>query len=174
VSIARASLCAALAVCALAAALAQSASPAPQSAPPGPPAPPPLAHSALIAVDATPGAAGLTLRVRRATDKTPLVVNDLAVTIDGRSEPATARADGSWFVPRPAGARDAGKTVEVTVGHDGIREVLSGRLGAAAAPGPAPSGSSSVMSSSRKQLLWWILNIAIVLIAAIAISRRMS
>jgi hypothetical protein len=30
------------------------------------------------------------------------------------------------------------------------------------------------MSSSRKQLLWWVLNIAVVLIAAIAISRRMS
>jgi hypothetical protein len=165
VSIARASLSAALAACALGAALAQ----------PAPPQLPPLAHSALLAVDAAPGAAGLTLRVRRVTDKTPLVVNDLAVTIDGRSEPATARADGSWFVPRPAGAQDGGKTIDVTVGHDGIHEVLSGRLGASAAPsGAATSGSSSVMSSSRKQLLWWILNIAIVLIAAIAISRRMS
>jgi len=31
-----------------------------------------------------------------------------------------------------------------------------------------------VISSGRKQLFWWILNIAIVLIAAIAISRRTS
>jgi hypothetical protein len=31
-----------------------------------------------------------------------------------------------------------------------------------------------VISSSHKQLFWWILNIAIVAIAAIAISRRMS
>ena len=30
------------------------------------------------------------------------------------------------------------------------------------------------MSGSRKQLFWWILNIAIVAIAAIAISRRVS
>ena len=113
--------------------------------------------------------------MRRATDKAPLTVNDLAVAIDGRSEPATARADGSWFVPRPAEAQDAGKTIEVTVGHDGIREVLSGRLGASAArPGAVSPGSSTVLSSSRKQLLWWVLNIAIVLIAVIAISRRVS
>jgi hypothetical protein len=30
------------------------------------------------------------------------------------------------------------------------------------------------MRSSHKQLFWWLLNIAIVAIAAIAISRRMS
>jgi hypothetical protein len=78
-------------------------------------------------------------------------------------------------VPRPAGAKDAGKTLEVTVGHDGIHEVLSGRLAAAAgAPGPATSGAASASSSSHKQLAWWILNIVVVLIAAIAISRRMS
>jgi hypothetical protein len=136
----------------------------------------PLAHSALLAVDAAPAAGGLVLRVRRAAGETPLQVSDVAVTIDGRSEPAALRADGTWFVPRPAGVQDAGKTLEVTVGHDGIHEVLSGRLAAAAgAPGPATSGAASASSSSRhKQLAWWILNIVIVLIAAIAISRRMS
>jgi len=104
------------------------------------------------------------------------VVDDLSVTIDGRSEPATARPDGSWFAARPAGVQDAGKTLEVTVGHDGIHEVLSGRLAPSAAAGaaPAPSGSGGLMSGSRKQLFWWILNIAIVAIAAIAISRRVS
>jgi membrane-associated phospholipid phosphatase len=110
------------------------------------------------------------------------------------------RRDGSWLVSRPAGTQDAGKPVEVTVGHDGIHEVLSGRLapsaGAATAPPPgaapagaasssaAPSGGASsgaaasgaarLISGSHKQFYWWILNIAIVLIAAIAISRRMS
>jgi hypothetical protein len=135
----------------------------------------PLAHSALLAVDAAPAAGGLVLRVRRVAGETPLPVSDVAVTIDGRSEPAALRADGTWFVPRPAGAKDAGKTLEVTVGHDDIHEVLSGRLAAAAgAPGPASSGAASASSSSHKQLAWWILNIVIVLIAAIAISRRMS
>ena len=134
----------------------------------------PLAHSALLAVDAAPAAGGLVLRVRRAAGETPLQVSDVAVTIAGRSEPAALRADGTWFVPRPAGAQDAGKTLEVTVGHDGIHEVLSGRLAAAGAPGPATSGAASALSSSHKQLAWWILNTVIVLIAAIAISRRMS
>jgi hypothetical protein len=164
VSIARAWLAATLIACAAGPALTQ----------PAPSPLPPLARSALLAVDAAPASGGLTLRVRRATEQTPLVVNDLAVTIDGRSEPASARADGSWFVPRPAGAKDTGKTIEVSVGHDGIHEVLSGQLAPSArAPASAPSGAAGTSSSSHKQLVWWILNIAIVLIAAIAISRRM-
>lgn len=173
-SIARASLSVVLsscALCALTAALAQPAAPALA----------PLAHSALLTVDAAPRAGGLALRVRRASGEAPLVVNELAVTIDNKSEPATANSDGSWFVPWPATAQDAGKTIEVTVGHDGIHEVLSGRLAPAAGPGSgaagsgaAGSGTASVISSSHKQLFWWILNIAIVAIAAIAISRRTS
>jgi len=185
VSIAPAAVFAAFAACALGGALAQPA-PAPLA---------PLAHSALLAVDAAPAAGGLVLRVRRATDQTPVVVSDLAVVIDGKSEPATAQADGSWLVSRPAGMQDAGKPVEVTVGHDGIHEVLSGRLapsagassaaspGAAAAgaasssaapSGAASSGAARLISGSHKQFFWWILNIAVVLIAAIAISRRIS
>jgi hypothetical protein len=155
----------ALLACVLGAAWAQSASPALA----------PLAHSALLAVDAASSAGGITVRVRRAADTTPLTVNEVAVTIDNRSEPARARPDGSWFVARPPGSQDAGKTIEVRVGHDGIHEVLSGRL--ASFPGasaPAPSGAAGALSSSRKQLFWWILNIAIVAIAAIAISRRIS
>ena len=164
-SIAPAALFAAFAACALGGALAQ----------PGPAPLAPLAHSALLAVDAAPAAGGLVLRVRRAGSDTPLAVSDVAVTIDGKGESATARSDGSWFVARPAGVQDAGKTIDVTVGHDGIHEVLSGRL---VPPGAVSSRASPAagtgLSSSRKQLLWWILNIAIVLIATIAISRRTS
>jgi hypothetical protein len=169
VSIAPACLCFVLSACALGAArAAQSAAPA--LAPLAP-----LAHSAQLAVDAAPEAGGLTLRVRRADGQTPLVVNELAVSIDKQREPASARPDGSWFVARPPGSQDAGKTIEVTVGHDGIHEVLSGPL--APSPGgsaPAGSGTARVISSSHKQIFWWILNIAIVAIAAIAISRRVS
>jgi hypothetical protein len=164
VSHARAFLSVVLIAFALGTALAQ---------PVGPPLAP-LARSALLAVDAAPAAGGLTLRVQRASGQAPLTVSDLSVTIDGKRESATARADGSWFVPRPAGAQDAGKTIDVTVGHDGIHEVLSGRLApGAGASAPTSSGAGSVLSS-HKQLFWWILNIAVVLIAAIAISRRMS
>jgi len=165
VSIMRAFLAVMLFACAAAAVRAQPA--APQLAP--------LAHSALLAVDAAPAAGGLVLRVRRAGSDTPLAVSDVAVTIDDKGESAIARSDGSWFVARPAGVQDAGKTIDVTVGHDGIHEVLSGRL---VPPGAVSSRASPAagtgLSSSRKQLLWWILNIAIVLIATIAISRRTS
>jgi hypothetical protein len=169
VPIARTFLSVALTACALGAALAQ---------PVGPPLMP-LAHSALLAVDAAPASGGLALRVRRAgpTGQTPLVVDDLSVTIDGRSEPAMPRPDGSWFAARPAGVQDTGKTLEVIVGHDGIHEVLSGRLAPIAATGGTPaasSGTGGFMSGSHKQVFWWILNIAIVAIAAIAISRRTS
>jgi len=161
----RAFLAVMLFACAAAAVRAQPA--APQLAP--------LAHSALLAVDAAPAAGGLVLRVRRASGDTPLAVSDVAVTIDDKGESAIARSDGSWFVARPAGVQDAGKTIDVTVGHDGIHEVLSGRL---VPPGAVSSRASPAagtgLSSSRKQLLWWILNIAIVLIATIAISRRTS
>src|SRR5215813_4856546 len=98
-----------------------------------PAAPQPLAHSALLAVDASAVPGGLALRVRRTSGSAPLAVTDVSVSIDGKSEAASARADGSWFVPRPAGAREGGAALEVTVGHDGIHEVLSGNLGGAAA-----------------------------------------
>ncbi len=165
VSLVRAFLSVVLIAFALGAALAE---------PVGPPLTP-LAHSALLAVDAAPTAGGLTLRVQRTSGQTPLTVNDVSVTIDGKREPATARPDGSWFVARPAGTQDAGRTIDVTIGHDGIHEVLSGRLApGAGASASASSGAGSVISSSHKQLFWWVLNIAIVLVAAIAISRRMS
>ena len=167
VSTVRALLAVILYACAAGAVHAQPA--APQLAP--------VAHSTLLAVEAGPVADGLVLRVRRASGEAPLIVSDLAVTIDGKNEPATARTDGSWFVPRPPGVQDAGKTIEVTIGHDGIHEVLSGPLAApvgGGVRGAAPAGATSVTGSSHKQFYWWILNIAIVLIAVIAISRRTS
>jgi len=162
VSLMRAWLTTALLVCSAAAAAQTAAAPLQ-----------PLARSALLAVEAGPVAGGLALRVQHSAEHTPLAVSDVAVSIDGKTAPASARADGSWFVPRPAGANDAAKTIEVTVGHDGIHEVLSGRLAPAAAA-RAAGGSSTLASSTHSQLAWWVLNIAVVLVAAIAISRRMS
>ena len=133
-----------------------------------PPALQPLAHSALVAVDAAAAPGGLVLRVRRSAGTQPVAVSAVTVSVAGQSEPATARADGSWFAPRPAGAHDAGAMLEVSVAHDGIQEVLSGRL--AGTPAAAPAGAGG----SRSQRAWWVLNIVIVLIAVIAISRRMS
>jgi hypothetical protein len=58
--------------------------------------------------------------------------------------------------------------LDIVVGHDGIRELLSGKISA------ADTSATSNILRDHKQIAWWILNIAIVLIAAIALSRRMS
>ena len=115
--------------------------------------------------------AGLTLRLRATVPGAALSVTDVSVSLDGVSAPARRQADGSWFVPLSAAPAARDGKLDVFVLHDGIREVLSGRI----APPPAgSSGGSSSVLREHKQLAWWILNIAIVLIAAIAISRRMS
>jgi hypothetical protein len=134
----------------------------------------PVAHSALVTLEAGPAAAGLVLRLRHTADQTPLSVTDLTVSVDGRSELAMRRADGSWFVPLSNAITD--DQLEVVVAHDGIREVLSGRItvpGAGSGSARNAGGAASVLRD-HKQMAWWILNITIVLIAAIAISRRLS
>jgi hypothetical protein len=133
----------------------------------------PLAHSALISVDAAASAPEtLTLRIRHTADQTPVTAVQLEVAAQGRSLPATPNPDGSWNVAlKNLGSKPPGK-LDLTIDHEGIREVLSGT------PVPPAAGTAAAAASGlvrdHKQLAWWILNIAIVLIAAIAISRRMS
>jgi hypothetical protein len=131
----------------------------------------PLGHSRLVTIDAATDAGTLILRVRRTGTDAPVAVSALQVTLDGRSLPVAPRADGSWgaALGRPSGS-PAG-TLDVTVSHDGLREVLSGSLPVAAAPGAAGATASLL---AHKQLAWWILNVAVVLIGVLAVSRRMS
>ena len=137
-----------------------------------PPAPAPVAQSAQVILDATATPRGLSLRLRSAPGSAALSVTGVAVSIDGRSAATTQRPDGSWWVSWPGpGVPRAGK-LEVLVMHDGIRELLSAAV--PAAEGTAGNPASPSMLRDHKQLAWWILNIAIVLIAVIAISRRMS
>jgi hypothetical protein len=165
----------ALAVLACAAALCLGPAGA---AEPAAPAFTPVAHSALVSLDAVPTPEGLRLRVRRTQGEAPLSVTTLSVSVERTSVPATQQADGSWLVPWPKGGVPDGG-LEVTISHDGIREVLSGKMppplpgtpGTGSAPG---AGTAGAWLRDHKQLAWWILNITVVLIAAIAISRRMS
>jgi hypothetical protein len=135
--------------------------------------PAPVAQSALVTLEAASTPAGLTLHLHRTAGTAPLAVTELTVTIDGKSTPATRAADGSWSIawPHPGERRES--RLEVVVAHDGIREVLSGSVSPPAAGGAARGGASGMLRD-HKQMAWWILNIAVVLIAAIAISRRMS
>jgi hypothetical protein len=140
----------------------------------------PLAHSSLVTVEAATDAGTLMLRVRRTPDQAPLAGAQLQVMLEGRSLPVTPRADGTWDAALGSlAASPDGSALEITVAHDGLREVLSGRLpGAAAtaagASGHGAAGTTASLLKAHKQLAWWILNIAVVLIGVIAVSRRMS
>jgi hypothetical protein len=153
----------------------------------------PIAESSQVKLTGSVSAGQLTLRVLPAVSGAPLVVTGLSASLDGVPAPVTRQADDSWRVPLPAAPRSR---LDVFVLHDGIREVLSGSLpargaigsvtgvgaGAAAANAGTASGGGAGRSGAAtppgrhnyKQLAWWVLNIAVVLIAVIAISRRMS
>jgi hypothetical protein len=129
----------------------------------------PVAHSALVTVEAASTAEGVRLRLGRAEGTAPLAVTELHVSLEGQNRPVQQQPDGTWLAPWPKSAGKADAVLEVVVTHDGIREELRG-------PMPPPIERKPVAGSGagRKQMAWWILNIAIVLIAVIAISRRVS
>jgi hypothetical protein len=133
----------------------------------------PIAHSAHITVEGSVSASGLTLRVRPTSPGGALTVSDVAVAVDGTSERAVPQPDGTWLAPLPRGA-GAGR-LDVFVVHDGLREVLSGRIGAPPAGAPATrTAPKPGLLGAHKQMAWWILNVVVVLIGVLAISRRMS
>jgi hypothetical protein len=133
----------------------------------------PLAHSALVTVDGVVAADTLVLRVRRTADQQPLPGAQLSVTADGRSLPAAARPEGTWGVPLEDLPRAPGK-VSIEVSHDGVREVLEAQLPGSSATQPPAESRGVVSTLIHKQSAWWILNVLIVLIGVIAVSRRMS
>jgi hypothetical protein len=162
-----------------AAAPAGQPAPAPQSGSAAQPAQPvvlaskataEIARSALLVVRGTAADDALQLTIRRLSDRSVIDSNDVTVSIDGKSVTVTHEKPGSYEVPandlRGDGSRDSAKDVDIVVAHDGIREILSGKVAVA----EAPSGGG--LLGNHKQIMWWILNIVIVLVAAIAISRR--
>jgi hypothetical protein len=134
----------------------------------------PVGHSALVTVDGVVASDTLVLRVLRTADRQPLAGAELTVSVDGRSVPVTRAPAGTWEVPmRDLPTKPPG-SFSVVVAHDGLREVLDGRLpGGGTAPPPSHSGNAA-SALIHKQMAWWILNVVIVLIGVIAVSRRMS
>jgi archaellum component FlaG (FlaF/FlaG flagellin family) len=126
----------------------------------------PVAHSALLTVGATQTDDSVALYVRRVHDHSIVSSDDVTVTVDGKNETVTHDRGGSYSVPASDLRGDGTRAVEVIVGHDGIREVLSGKV-----TFPEASSAGSVFRDHR-QIGWWVLNIVIVLIAAIFLSRR--
>jgi hypothetical protein len=135
----------------------------------------PVAHSAQLSVEGAVAGGVLRLRVRRANDPQPLRVTDLAVRLDGRSLPVMARADGSFAAPLNEVPPHAPGKLEIIIAHDGALDALDGQLPVGALAAGASAGSAGALSSLiHKQMSWWILNVVIVLIGVIAVSRRMS
>ncbi|HYL71828.1 MAG TPA: hypothetical protein VEY89_11055 [Candidatus Dormibacteraeota bacterium] len=142
----------------------------------------PLARSSLVAVDGALTAQTLLLRVHGAQDQQPVPGAELTVTIDGRSVAGAARPDGTWAAARPELPAAAPGRLQIVVAHAGVREVLDAQLprasapAAAAAPSPAAPvrGTGFLATLMHKQSSWWILNVLVVLIGVIAVSRRMS
>lgn len=131
----------------------------------------PVAHSAQLSVEGAVAGGVLTLRVHRANGPQSLKVSDLALRLDGRSLPVMARADGSFAAPlKELPPRAPGK-LEIIIAHDGALDALDGQLPAGAA---GAGGGGTVSSLIHKQMSWWVLNVVIVLIGVIAVSRRMS
>jgi hypothetical protein len=134
----------------------------------------PVAQSAQLSVEGAVAGGVLTLRVHRASDPQPLKVTDLALRLDGRSLPVMARADGSFAAPLKELPPHAPGKLEIIIAHDGALDALDGQL-PAGAPAAAGAGSGGTVGSLiHKQMSWWILNVFIVLIGVIAVSRRMS
>jgi hypothetical protein len=148
---------------------AQPAPPAAQAAPVVSPAPGSviqIAKSALLAIEGTPTADTFDLRIHKISDKSLISSDDVTVTVDGHSESVTRVNVDTYQMPLGDLRGDGAREVEIIVPHDGIREILSGKITL-----PQTSSTASLLRD-HKQVGWWILNIVIVLIAAIAISRR--
>lgn len=130
----------------------------------------PLAHSALVVLEVQPQAAGLNVRATRANGAPALSAPGLTLSLDGHPLAVTANPDGTWSARWPPGGVAGDRHVDAVLAHDGIRELLSGTLPVAS----VPAGPSGGLLGSHKQMIWWVLNLAIVLIAVLAVSRRMS
>jgi hypothetical protein len=124
-----------------------------------------IAHSALLDVEATAKAEVLQISLRRVADKSLVNTDDITVAVDGKNEPVTHERGTIYEVAVNDLRGEGVKDVDVTVAHDGIREILSGKVSLA----EAPAGS---LLRDHKQVAWWVLNIVIVLIAAMAFSRK--
>jgi hypothetical protein len=110
----------------------------------------------------------VTLWIRRAGDKQLVGSKDVKVSLDGKTQAVTPRTDGTFTLPTDDLRGKEPKPIEIIVGHDGIREILSGQLP------PPPQSAAGGLLGSHNQLAWWIINIAVLLIGAIALSRRKS
>jgi hypothetical protein len=129
----------------------------------------PVAHSALLTIDATRTDDTLALHVKHANNQIPIDGQNVTVSVDGKSQPVTAEPEGTFVLSTKDLAGDGERTFDIVVAHDGIREILTGKVAV-----PKVGLGASDLWRDHKQMAWWVLNVAVVLIAVMAFSRRQS
>ena len=125
-----------------------------------------VASSALLTLTVAPADHALALQVSRTSDHRLIAgPGNVTATLDGHSVPLAAQPDGTWLLST-AGEGGGAHALGVTVSHDGIRELLTGTVS-------LPQQRSLLESiQGHGMSAWWVLNIVVVLIAVIIISRR--
>jgi hypothetical protein len=125
-----------------------------------------VARSAALALTATPSPDALALRVTRLSNH-QLVMGPgkVTATLDGHPVPLAAQPNGAYLLSL-GGQGGGAHTLGVVVSHDGIRELLTGTV-------TVPRHRSALESlQGHGMAAWWVLNVAVVLIAVLVISRR--
>jgi hypothetical protein len=124
-----------------------------------------VARSALLSLTATPADGTLALRITRLADHQPVVgPGKVTAALDGRPVSLTAEPNGTYLLA-PDG-RGGAQSLRVVVAHDGIRELLTGTVS-------LPRQRSALDAlQGHGMAAWWVLNVVVVLIAVLVISRR--
>ena len=126
-----------------------------------------VAHSALLTLTAAPVDHELALRVSRVADHQPINgAGKLTASLDGHDVPLSAQPDGTYLLST-RGLSGGTHSLSVVVSHDGIRELLTGTV-----PVTAEHANPLDSLQGHGMFAWWVLNIVVVLIAALVISRR--
>lgn len=129
---------------------------------------PVVARSAQLTLTATLSDHALTLQVDRISDHRPIAGQGrITVTLDGHGVPVTALPGGRFLLSTRAESAGA-HSLGVVVSHDGIRELLTGTVTV-----PPRRGTLELLQE-HGMFSWWVLNIAVVLIAVMVIARRRS
>ncbi len=125
-----------------------------------------VARSALLELTATRSDDRLALRVTRLANHQLIAgAGKVTATLDGHPVALTAEPNGAYLLSLRG--RDGGtQSLRVAVSHDGIRELLTGTVS-------LPQRRTFFDSlQGHGMAAWWVLNIAVVLIAVFVISRR--
>lgn len=125
-----------------------------------------VARSALLTLTVAPTDHALALQVTRVSDHRPIVgAGHVTVTLDGHRVPVVAQPNGTYLIStrdQSAGAH----SLSAVVSHDGIRELLTATVTV-----PQQRNLLDVIQSHGMSA-WWVLNIGVVLVAVLIISRR--